>query len=1564
MGYKMYFKDYTSKISFKKYVLLAYLMLSLFSCIGTVEDLEQVDNSKQLESVKLDFDGVFDCYAISQDKIEIRFNAASVVKGNIQASDLVYQAFLNGNYNTPANSNKIENLRQDSDDYYHLTIPNLVRNTSYSISVKALDPSTNTIDQNIKSCNVRTLDEEYPLFDGLQTAEPTPGLIGQTEIFLKWNSAVPAKFILGSIPADGYKIKKYKIYWSTVSGNVSDMSLLTEVLEDSFNPITEYRVSGLLPGNTYYFMVRAEDESIREEQNIKILETRTNLPSIVSFAGIKTVSVPSNSSGYTSLNVSWDKAKGDFNRYRVFTIPKTVGAFSSSTVNPNSTIYLKADITDVSLTSALIPGLDQEQEFAVFVVACMYDTNTSNCTTYDGEDKKLVAKTLPPLAPFAGVGAVAKLSGTAGLSSVRVQWNPPAISQGVCDEIKMYFVNGTAEEPVYTCNDPLNDPSKPCFSAKPTCTSSEVIMSSVSLDTEFCFRAKVYENGREQVTTNKKCFTNTIQKPVFLTPPSCTPLAGGTEMQIDWTAPNSGDYSNYVLFVQEVPDTDTSSLNANQWMTNAITFYEGGAGTYTAELLDKTIVTKKLRYKIPDTKYRIGIKTLISTGGNNYYDENANVIECRTNPLTLNFGGWQHITSIGPRINGVADHKTSPGTVFLPKNGYAAEELDMPKRGVISEYAKVEYGRIKPFAVPKKLEKNIYNSNYWTIELVDPTKRVEVTYTYDNSLSSNPYRQIQLNGDKVEIKTHGSYYTANYCQNVAADIAADPDISALIKLNCYTSNSYFNYSYGSFPIVLDGKSLSGGDSGFVVLNWDEFSTSNNEKITDFIFNNQITENELDGYYIYRKESPIANTKTDINNLLNNIQGSSSGWVEVNPGKPIKNSDQLVFIDYLPNGSHPVHGTNPLRNFREKADTGKVVWYTVRYKLAGKLMNISQDGNNTDSILQVLVPPANMATIHPWIANMQMCKQMGKDYDRVNDYRCDFGGLGARKIDNQYYYDLDGFVLVDRWQLGCNVTFDGDVNDSDGQIKYCNQYPATDGQWLTEAPDRSCYLRSSSNRPFATVNSVAYQMNSGLCLVNEDDLSGDTEISNWKTISQVSGDSPSTTKLPAPESSEALGRVYSSSKGYGAIMSTNDSLMPPLTNVNFMQAHYMCQSHAVQIENATLLSAKIRKRQLTAREYQHAAAPSMLDTVERPIYEHETVSHGNENLNISSSLKTSNSGSGHCNADARYYNYLTSSSYYSSYTRVISGKLNYMYTGSYTKANFVTGSYGLSGSSLYTGGTESCVSGFGMQDYVGINHFLNDHALCKKYADDSNATCEVFPDQTWKDAYTGFYPLTKFIEDDYADQETYKNAFGQKFFWKFYDDGTPGQFGLPRAQNTKYVFNGSYSYPSSYIPATNIWKPMAELGAFSFVLGQPLNCLLGESYCHPDDKGQFLTRSAASDYGTEILNLLSSDFEIFYPMEYTPNLTSTAEYFERVLTLEGFSVNNISSGLSYNFTFNDGSGGQVSFSAGSEKRTHHRYNSNWNNNKNTANNAIGVRCGVKVKLDLNGSLKAVDEKDIN
>ena len=73
---------------------------------------------------------------------------------------------------------------------------------------------------------------------------------------------------------------------------------------------------------------------------------------------------------------------------------------------------------------------------------------------------------------------------------------------------------------------------------------------------------------------------------------------------------------------------------------------------------------------------------------------------------------------------------------------------------------------------------------------------------------------------------------------------------------------------------------------------------------------------------------------------------------------------------------------------------------------------------SDSEIKVPVPPANMALVHRWSANREMCENlMGRVTDRNNNYRCLYVGPGSY----ENYYDIGQHSFWDTVPLGCNFT---------------------------------------------------------------------------------------------------------------------------------------------------------------------------------------------------------------------------------------------------------------------------------------------------------------------------------------------------------------------------------------------------------------------------------------------------------------------------------------------------------------------------------------------------------------
>ena len=110
--------------------------------------------------------------------------------------------------------------------------------------------------------------------------------------------------------------------------------------------------------------------------------------------------------------------------------------------------------------------------------------------------------------------------------------------------------------------------------------------------------------------------------------------------------------------------------------------------------------------------------------------------------------------------------------------------------------------------------------------------------------------------------------------------------------------------------------------------------------------------------------------------------------------------------------------------------GTMYWYVVA----------PVDNNSTpaytmpqglDSIIRVVVPPTNMALVHRWIGNKEMCTMMGETPDRTQNYRCPYYGPEDILDGTDHYFDLTTDVVVDQFEAGCNYAKAGSGECTDG-----------------------------------------------------------------------------------------------------------------------------------------------------------------------------------------------------------------------------------------------------------------------------------------------------------------------------------------------------------------------------------------------------------------------------------------------------------------------------------------------------------------------------------------------------
>lgn len=91
------------------------------------------------------------------------------------------------------------------------------------------------------------------------------------------------------------------------------------------------------------------------------------------------------------------------------------------------------------------------------------------------------------------------------------------------------------------------------------------------------------------------------------------------------------------------------------------------------------------------------------------------------------------------------------------------------------------------------------------------------------------------------------------------------------------------------------------------------------------------------------------------------------------------------------------------------ESGKKYYYQVLPVISGGVSKVGE----SFSVIDVIAPPPNMAFIHRWMANKEICSKLGSISEKDNGYICDYLGIGS------VYgrFDMDKHLLVDIFEIG-------------------------------------------------------------------------------------------------------------------------------------------------------------------------------------------------------------------------------------------------------------------------------------------------------------------------------------------------------------------------------------------------------------------------------------------------------------------------------------------------------------------------------------------------------------------
>lgn len=102
-----------------------------------------------------------------------------------------------------------------------------------------------------------------------------------------------------------------------------------------------------------------------------------------------------------------------------------------------------------------------------------------------------------------------------------------------------------------------------------------------------------------------------------------------------------------------------------------------------------------------------------------------------------------------------------------------------------------------------------------------------------------------------------------------------------------------------------------------------------------------------------------------------------------------------------------------------ASAGTTYYYEVRPVAPTNSLTIPT--SETFNKIRVVIPPDNMALVHRWIANQEVCTAISQTIDRNNNHRCLYSGVGHTDVSGTDYFDLGADLMVDIGENGCNFS---------------------------------------------------------------------------------------------------------------------------------------------------------------------------------------------------------------------------------------------------------------------------------------------------------------------------------------------------------------------------------------------------------------------------------------------------------------------------------------------------------------------------------------------------------------
>ena len=1118
-------------------------------------------------------------------------------------------------------------------------------------------------------------------------------------------------------------------------------------------------VSNLSVGTAYTFSVKVYDKQTELlDTNVVYKNAETLRAEVPNFDGVKTFENVAGIAGETSLLVTWNKATpsvqtsggfgGDVHDVGGYNIYYGTSEDDLSNVIP----VLGADTLSYRLT-----GLTEGTQYFVRVRA--FDSNLPPV-----EEQNLIVLTKKTLTTkpitFSGVRSLSIPSSRLGYNTVNVSWDA---GSGSFDSYKVYLsTSPTAFSGAVSTWNAANFETIDSISDTSLTSKSYYV---ISANTKYYVAVLACTAG---ASTN--CDVNlggAVQKNITTTPPVASfagikasggivpvdGIAGLTDINLYWDAP---DASSGVYKKIEVYDCYDMSTPLTTTINGVYT------SDYSVRITGLTTGEKRCFVALAVEDEYLPTIRKSTTSALRFYTPTF-VPPLLAGPSSCSNISTKSFQVNWPAANGVLFNKYE---VFLKKK-VEGQSFDWSKAIVSAN----QWTTPNNFASSASSDKYLvrYTSGSSDLKLLfDNILSIATTYqigvrTYLTNGGSTIYRSEP--GTILECSTN----TVSVIHQGWLDVfAIGPKVDGVdggrIKERLfkpeedYTNNKVYKHL---FPIEDAGvtNGVSGSDQGIIRLNWYDFKLSNGQSI----FENS---GAGTGYKVYRKTH-----SAQYNNVMPQITESvetDTTWEPrsdlIPPGTPsVLANNQIAtyseFIDYN-FSSHP-------------DDEGRIYYYRIEAYINGKHLDYAP--NNTqvttaDLIIRVVLPPKNMAFMHRWMANKQMCEDMIKVWDRSSNYRCSYTGLGSVRdpSDDKYYYDIKGDTFIDRFLLACPFTRGtSSLKCSNPLDTYGKTGAIYNWEGRTEVPGRNIKAGdcigvggSPDTKITATKGAIFFDRSAQTCYINTSSTSG----TSWKTLDGIDGiitnqygnglvysgasselRNEANTVIPASSGTIIKGA------NWGGYIYSNDAGLPQLQSTS-NGLSWTCQSGNFKINGTTYWKRLLRRiEQLPS----YAMSPFL--------------EFNNPNLNkmgevaIATGIaegQTSVTSTAPLSATSSDRDCHTTGSSGTSTTKAPNSIINTIDLNPRSSNNLGSGAwksrlYGFTGAtaSWFPNGssgnvsTDACLTRFGLQDYVGGgNTVLSDTLYCKK----SDKFCSF--------AFKDFNSTINFTPPwDAANRDNWKNA---------------------------------------------------------------------------------------------------------------------------------------------------------------------------------------------------------------